>query len=98
MGVPLPDVVILRFSFYSETNINISFGRKNIKGRCISRRKRCDHAALQKLGHYIMLAGIADQRPFACFDTTFHHLLMAMVGVQGLEPWVSRPPAWRFTN
>ncbi len=21
-----------------------------------------------------------------------------VVGVQGLEPWVSRPPAWRFTN
>ncbi len=22
----------------------------------------------------------------------------SMVGMQGLEPWVSRPPAWRFTN
>ncbi len=23
---------------------------------------------------------------------------VSMVGMQGLEPWVSRPPAWRFTN
>ena len=83
---------------YFCVSLGAKFGTKVLRDQFIINRRASEFECRQITSNVSLCTAVFSMT-FAFHGTIIAYgTYLSMVGMQGLEPWVSRPPAWRFTN